>query len=375
MVGDSQGLDQRRDSSLVDVPWSIMDNPLKESRFLVIRMLVLLLILAVCTTAQQCPARCSCSATTAWCYLKGLTTAPTGYPLTTQYVNLRRNSITSLNGNEFDGLRSLTNLNLGSNDLSTLPVGIFKDLVSLKELYIHVNRITSLPAGVFKPLASLRLTWIWANRITSLPRNIFDGLSNLEFLHLGHNYLASLPVGIFNGLSSLEDLILFDNKFTSLPIGIFDNLTNIVAMRLDNNQLTLSEDLCSFAFVLPLSTKELTGYSTVDQNVFTYVNNNLIQVNFTATQITNTSVSVNVSLSNSSGISKWCVDYTRTHLAGVSSPGARNTTCTSNINGILDITDMGTDATYSLAAYGLVPGGSIKYCRSRSSPFKTRELL
>ncbi|XP_065197721.1 uncharacterized protein LOC135829246 [Sycon ciliatum] len=137
--------------------------------------------------------------------------------------------------------------------------------------------------------------------------------------------------------------------------------------RLRQNRFTLSEDLCSFLFVLPLTADWANGYTSVDQNVLDYVTNNLIQVDLSISHITRSRVSANVSMSNISSISKWCVNYTRTHLAGVSSLGATKTICTNNITGTLDITSIDTKATYSLFAYGLGPGDSIKYCKSPST--------
>eukprot|EP00117_Sycon_ciliatum_P013791 scpid83824/ scgid14317/ Leucine-rich repeat transmembrane protein FLRT3; Fibronectin-like domain-containing leucine-rich transmembrane protein 3 len=106
---------------------SIMDNPLKASaRLITCRTIVLMLVMSVCTRAQQCPWPCSCSTPGyVYCGHLGLTSAPTGYPVNT------------------------TQLYLDNNQLSSLPVGIFNNQTHLTHLYLYRNQISSFQGNEF----------------------------------------------------------------------------------------------------------------------------------------------------------------------------------------------------------------------------------
>ncbi|XP_065198186.1 uncharacterized protein LOC135829721 [Sycon ciliatum] len=346
-----------------------METPLKASaRLLTCMTVVLILVMSGCTRAQQCPVQCSCPAPDVLhCYSRSLTSVPTGLPVNTTGLYLHSNYISSFHGNEFDGLRSLATLELSRNQISGLAFGIFKNLANLQTLVLSTNQLSSFRGDEFDDLRSLTALFLEHNSISSLPVGIFKDLVNLKVLGLHHDSLSSLPAGIFKDKVNLQSLFLENNQITSLPVDIFKDQRNLQTLTLQQNRFTLSEDLCSFVFVLPLSASATNGYVKVDQNVLNYVTNNLIQVDLSISHITRTRVSANVSLSNISSISKLCVNYTRTHLASVSSLGATNTICTNNITGTLDITSIDTNATYSLFAYGLGPGDSIKYCKSPST--------
>ncbi|XP_065198533.1 slit homolog 2 protein-like [Sycon ciliatum] len=135
-----------------------MENPLKlcmESRFVVCRIVALLLIIAACTNAQ-CPFPCSCTGVTVDCWKKGFTSAPTSYPPNTEILDLSLNSISNLQGTEFDGLRNMLSLKLQGNSISSLPVGIFKDLARMETLGLHINRLPSLANNPFAGLRNLK---------------------------------------------------------------------------------------------------------------------------------------------------------------------------------------------------------------------------
>ena len=140
-------------------------------------------------------------------------------------LNLRSNSISSLNGNDFDGLSGLTELSLGFNSLSSLPDGIFDDLSSLEKLNLSANEIGSLDDDVFDALTSLKLLDLSNNQLSSLPDGIFDQLTSLEILRMSNNSIGSLSSDIFSKNTSLKELNLASNTLSSLPDNLLKGLT------------------------------------------------------------------------------------------------------------------------------------------------------
>lgn len=111
-------------------------------------------------------------------------------------------------------------------DLSPLQSGDFDHLSGLEELRIGGHGLTSLPGDIFAGLSSLTLLQMNGNNLAAgLPAEVFSGLESLNRLWLYNTLLPSLPVGIFDGLDALTELLLDENAFTAgagLPRGVFD---------------------------------------------------------------------------------------------------------------------------------------------------------
>ena len=63
-------------------------------------------------------------------------------------LDLNNKRITSLSGDDFDGMLSLTSLDLRNNQLSRLPDGIFEGLTTLTTLHLDGNTVDPLPISV-----------------------------------------------------------------------------------------------------------------------------------------------------------------------------------------------------------------------------------
>ena len=115
-------------------------------------------------------------------------------------LNLRNQSISSLQSGDFAGLTGLRQLNLSNNALSSLPANIFAGLTALDQLELSDNGLTELPRGIFDRLTALTFLRLENNDLSSLPARIFDRLTALTFLNLCDNTLTvlDLPPGILN---------------------------------------------------------------------------------------------------------------------------------------------------------------------------------
>ena len=176
-------------------------------------------------------------------------------------LNLARQSITSLQAGDFDGLTGLETLEMDFNRLTGIPGGVIDHLTSLKKLDLCDNRLSSLRSGMFDSLTGLTELNLYGNKLQSLPAGVFDNLTGLTTLRLYNNDLAGLPAGVFDSLTSLTSLQLHTNKLTALPADVFDNLTSLTSLQLQHNRLPrLPEGL--FDGLTSLQTLDLESVGT-----------------------------------------------------------------------------------------------------------------
>ena len=184
------------------------------------------------------------------------------------YLLLRNNRISSLDEDIFNGLTGLQRLFLGGNSISSLDKDIFDGLASLQYLLLNDNGIDSLDEDIFDSLdEDLTHLYLNNNSIDSLDETIFDDLPGLQHLRLNHNSLTSLPTDLFDPLDeSLTQLVLTDNSIASLDADIFDGLTGLEGLDLSCNALT-TLDLGATSPFSPFATT-LT-YLDISGNSFT----------------------------------------------------------------------------------------------------------
>ena len=146
-------------------------------------------------------------------------------------LDLRNQSIATLQENDFSGLSSLSILRLVRNSLQTLPDRVFSDLSSLERLELGRNDLRTLPDNVFSDLSSLQTLRLESNQLSQLPDRVFSDLSNLQTLNLKNNTLSALPDSLFYGLSSLRNLDVSGNPGAPFTL-------TLMLERTDNASLT-----------------------------------------------------------------------------------------------------------------------------------------
>jgi Leucine-rich repeat (LRR) protein len=148
------------------------------------------------------------------------------------YINLL--NITNFDSGSFANLSSLVTLNLNENLITCLlDANLFSTgTTSLKELFLGSNLITSLNQNQFKGLKNLKTLGLSSNRLSSFVSNIFIDLTSLEDLDLRDNLLTSLSSTSFNTLTKLKSLSLCRNKLTTLSATIFSKLANLESLYL-----------------------------------------------------------------------------------------------------------------------------------------------
>ena len=72
-------------------------------------------------------------------------------------------------------------------------------------LDLRNQSITALQENDFSSLSSLQTLWLYDNLLSILPDGVFSGLSNLQTLSLYRNQLLKLPDGAFSNLSNFTN--------------------------------------------------------------------------------------------------------------------------------------------------------------------------
>lgn len=150
-------------------------------------------------------------------------------------LNVTKNILTVLNGNEFDDLRSLEILNLKSNAITDIPTEEFSTLVELKELYLDENEIKALDKRTFVNNVNLETLSLSSNRIVKLQYKTFASLHKLREIDLSLNGLTTLQSAIFSNNIDLERLYLYNNNLHHIESSIFQQLRKLIRADFEEN--------------------------------------------------------------------------------------------------------------------------------------------
>ena len=183
------------------------------------------------------------------------------------YIDLAFNQLVSLGIDLFQDLPNLVYLDIDYNNLVELPVGLFRRLYILNQLDLQFNKLISLKSGLFKDLRNLTYIDLDNNELVELAPDIFKGLYKLQYLHLDYNKLKSLDAHIFQDLHDLIYLDLKVNQFVTLDPSLLTNLRSLTTLLLGNNQLMMLDShmfkgLLALAF-LDLSDNNLKEIPTI----------------------------------------------------------------------------------------------------------------
>ncbi|XP_034562815.1 toll-like receptor 13 [Notolabrus celidotus] len=160
------------------------------------------------------------------------------------FRSLRRLRILTLSHNRLPSvpiatrnIPTLSELDLSSNNITTLGCNDFTNLTKLRELSLSQNLILALKDCVFKDLIALQVLKLQNNHISKLNGAFKKYLPNLLQLRLNGNKLTAMNPGEFKGLKSLQNLSLHENKIDDLKKGCFIGLTNLTDLNLQSNNI------------------------------------------------------------------------------------------------------------------------------------------
>ncbi|XP_039229234.1 protein slit isoform X3 [Drosophila yakuba] len=143
-----------------------------------------------CRMDSDCPAMCHCEGTTVDCTGRGLKEIPRDIPLHT------------------------TELLLNDNELGRISSdGLFGRLPHLVKLELKRNQLTGIEPNAFEGASHIQELQLGENKIKEISNKMFLGLHQLKTLNLYDNQISCVMPGSFEHLNSLTSLNLASNPF------------------------------------------------------------------------------------------------------------------------------------------------------------------
>ncbi|BES89823.1 Slit protein [Nesidiocoris tenuis] len=143
-----------------------------------------------CLIDSGCPSGCSCDGTLVDCSGRSLTEVPKDIPMFT------------------------TDLLLNDNDIGKIKSdGLFGRLPNLVKLDLRRNQISGIESNAFEGCQKLNELLLAENQISEIHNKMFNGLNNLKILSLYDNKISCVMPGSFDSLTFLHTLNLLQNPF------------------------------------------------------------------------------------------------------------------------------------------------------------------
>ncbi|KAJ8948183.1 hypothetical protein NQ318_010456 [Aromia moschata] len=154
-----------------------------------------------------------------------------------KYLNLRNNSIETIDLKAFNSMKKLTQLDLSTNQLKIIINNIFSELENLDILSLNRNQIFHVQPEAFSGLINLRYLYLNNNVLKKLEENMFNHLVNLKILYLENNKISEIHPKAFLSLRNLNFLYMNNNSISYLVQYNFKPLTNLLDLQLRSNSL------------------------------------------------------------------------------------------------------------------------------------------
>ncbi|XP_053971004.1 leucine-rich repeat-containing G-protein coupled receptor 4-like [Hylaeus volcanicus] len=145
-------------------------------------------------------------------------------PFTLDFLHVDFNEINSLEEGSFVGVPRFT-LSLAGNKISSIPRGTF-NLPTLRDLHLNNNTLTTIDGDSYEGLPQLTRLWLTENQITTISKGSCKNLATLNVLDISRNPFQRLENGALYGLSSARGnfLYIYNNHLKELQGGVFDDV-------------------------------------------------------------------------------------------------------------------------------------------------------
>ncbi|KOC64494.1 Leucine-rich repeat-containing G-protein coupled receptor 4 [Habropoda laboriosa] len=145
-------------------------------------------------------------------------------PQTLDFLHIDLNGINSLEKGSFVNVPRFT-LSLTGNKISSIPRGAF-DLPTLRDLHLNNNTLTTIEGDSYEGLPQLKRLWLNENQITEIPKGSCKNLGSLNILDISKNPFQKLQNGALYGLSMVRGnfLYIYNNQLKELEGGVFDDV-------------------------------------------------------------------------------------------------------------------------------------------------------
>ncbi|KAG7202460.1 hypothetical protein KM043_018759 [Ampulex compressa] len=145
-------------------------------------------------------------------------------PRTLDFLYLDFNEIEKLEEESFVEVPRFT-LSLNGNKISSIPRGAF-NLPSLQDLYLNNNTLTTIDGDSYEGLPRLKRLWLSENQISAIHNGACKNLGSLNVLDISKNPFQRLENGALYGLTSARGsfLYVYNNSLKELQGGVFDEI-------------------------------------------------------------------------------------------------------------------------------------------------------
>ncbi|XP_003705717.2 uncharacterized protein LOC100878347 [Megachile rotundata] len=145
-------------------------------------------------------------------------------PPTLDFLHLDFNEISSLEKASFLNVPRFT-LSLAGNKISQISRAAF-DLPSLRDLHLNNNTLTTIDGDSYEGLPQLKRLWLNENLIREIPKGSCKNLGSLNILDISRNPFQKLENGALYGLSAIRGnfLYIYNNQLKELQGGVFEDL-------------------------------------------------------------------------------------------------------------------------------------------------------
>ena len=210
-------------------------------------------------------------------YDKKLAAIPNNIRYDATTLNLEKNDISEVTGDNIWNLTRVTYVNLNHNDLTVFP-NITGPANTLTNLYISYNQLDTIPMELINKLKKLNILTLTGNRLSAFPDA--PNLS-LTQLYLQQNLFIRLP-RLMKAGTNLQRLDIYSNSINTTIAEDFLNLTKLAHLDLRNNKLTYFPNLTyvdDTLVTLYLSSNEIAEIPSDIFNKMTMLSNLYISKN------------------------------------------------------------------------------------------------
>lgn len=116
-------------------------------------------------------------------------------------------------------------LSLIGNRISNITRGAF-NLPTLRDLYLNNNTLTTIEGDSYEGLNLLRRLWLSENKISEIHKGACKNLGSLYILDISKNPFQKLENGALHGLNTAfgTSLYVFENNLKEIQGGVFDDV-------------------------------------------------------------------------------------------------------------------------------------------------------
>ncbi|KAH9496093.1 hypothetical protein Btru_012709 [Bulinus truncatus] len=211
-----------------------------------------------------CPDVCTCWETHVDCFGRQLVSIPEDLPMSVKKLEIQKNDIIDVNGEELAKLQSLESLYLKDNQIVEIRPQTFTNISTLETIDLSCNEIKYIHTDGFFNLSSLLTVDLSDNQISDLSEQ-FESIPSLQRLILDSNKLSSLNGNSFSHLKNLTYLTLSNNQISVISQSAFEGMEKLSYLMLSGNPLrsvnNILHSLQALTF-LDISQCQLTMFPT-----------------------------------------------------------------------------------------------------------------